>query len=114
MNAEQLNKVVVTALEDLKAIEITQLAVSPLTSVMDYMVICTARSGRHVRALMDSVVEQSKQAGVQPLGVEGHASGEWGLVDLGDVVVHVMLAEVREFYALEKLWDPDANACKVK
>ena len=110
MNAEELESIVVDALEEVKAIDIECLSVSELTSVMDYIIICTGRSNRHVRALVDSVVEHSKKNGVLPLGVEGYQGGEWGLVDLGDIVVHVMLQETRDFYALEKLWDPNAAA----
>src|SRR5882672_5552734 len=88
-----LATLVSTALDDLH-----------LTSVTDTMVVASGRSDRHVRALADTVVEQCAKAGVRPIGVEGQKSGEWVLVDLGDVVVHVMLPRVREFYSLEKLW----------
>ncbi len=110
MNTEELEDLVADALEDVKAIDLVRLAVSDFTSVTDYILVCTGRSNRHVRALVDNVVEKSKKSGVLPLGVEGYQGGEWGLVDLGDVVVHVMLQEVRDFYALEKLWDPNATA----
>jgi ribosome-associated protein len=100
-----LATLVTTALDDLKGQEITVLDVRHLTSVTDTMVVASGRSDRHVRALADTVVEICAKAGVHALGVEGQKSGEWVLVDLGDVVVHVMLPRVREFYNLEKLWD---------
>ena len=81
-----------------------------MTSVTDTMVVASGRSDRHVRALADTVVEECAKAGVRPIGVEGQKSGEWVLVDLGDVVVHVMLPRVREFYNLEKLWDMSDRA----
>ncbi|HEX5048462.1 MAG TPA: ribosome silencing factor [Gammaproteobacteria bacterium] len=101
---------VTTALDDLKGQQITVLDVRHLTSVTDTMVVASGRSDRHVRALADTVVEQCAKAGVRPIGVEGQKSGEWVLVDLGDVVVHVMLPRVREFYNLEKLWDMSGRA----
>lgn len=104
-----LSGLVVDALDELKAQSIKCMDVRHLTSVTDVMVIATGRSDRHVRALADSVVESCKRAGEQPLGVEGQEAGEWVLVDLSDVVVHVMLPRVREFYNLEKLWDIPAR-----
>lgn len=105
-----LATLVTTALDDLKGQQITVLDVRHLTSVTDTMVVASGRSDRHVRALADTVVEQCAKAGVRPIGVEGQKSGEWVLVDLGDVVVHVMLPRVREFYNLEKLWDMSGRA----
>ena len=102
-------QVVAAALDDLKAVDITVLDVGHLTTVTDTMVVASGRSDRHVRAIAGAVVEQSKKAGFRPIGVEGERSGEWVLVDLGDVVVHVMLPRVREFYNLEKLWDMPAR-----
>ncbi|HEX5048401.1 MAG TPA: ribosome silencing factor [Gammaproteobacteria bacterium] len=105
-----LATLVTTALDDLKGQQITVLDVRHLTSVTDTMVVASGRSDRHVRALADTVVEQCAKAGVRAIGVEGQKSGEWVLVDLGDVVVHVMLPRVREFYNLEKLWDMSGRA----
>lgn len=105
-----LATLVTTALDDLKGQQITVLDVRHLTSVTDTMVVASGRSDRHVRALADTVVEKCAEAGVRALGVEGQKSGEWVLVDLGDVVVHVMLPRVREFYSLEKLWDLGGRA----
>ena len=104
-----LSGLVVDALDELKAQSIKCMDVRHVTSVTDVMVIATGRSDRHVRALANSVVESCKRAGEQPLGVEGQEAGEWVLVDLSDVVVHVMLPKVREFYNLEKLWDIPAR-----
>ncbi len=97
--------VVVKALEDLKAQNITVIDVRDLTTVTDSLVIASGTSDRHVKSLAASVVSQTAIAGYQSLGREGERDGEWVLVDLGDVIVHVMLPRVREFYGLEKLWD---------
>ena len=98
-------QVVAHALDDLQALQTTFLDVRHLTTVTDAMAIASGRSDRHVRAIANAVIEQSKRAGYRPIGVEGANAGEWVLVDLGDLVVHVMLPRVREFYNLEKLWD---------
>ena len=98
-------QLVAAALDDLKANDVSVLDVRHLTSVTDTMVVAAGRSDRHVRAIADAVVERCNDAGVKPFGVEGQLAGEWVLVDLGDVVVHVMLPRVRDFYQLEKLWD---------
>jgi ribosome-associated protein len=108
--AKTLSQVVAGALDDLKADAINVLDVRHLTTVTDTMVVASGRSDRHVRAIAGAVVEQCKKAGFRPIGVEGERSGEWVLVDLGDLVVHVMLPRVREFYNLEKLWDLPARA----
>jgi ribosome-associated protein len=105
-----LEQIVAGALDDLKAVDVHTLDVRHLTTVTDTMVVASGRSDRHVRAIAGAVVEQCKKAGFRPLGVEGERSGEWVLVDLADLVVHVMLPRVREFYNLEKLWDMPARA----
>ncbi|GIX37737.1 MAG: ribosomal silencing factor RsfS [Silanimonas sp.] len=102
--ATDLLKLAVGALEEIKAKDLVEIDVRGKTSVCDYLVIASGTSTRHVKSLADEVVKASKQAGFQPLGVEGEREAEWVLVDLGDVVVHVMLPRVREFYALERLW----------
>ena len=104
---ESVRELVEKVLDDLKAEAIVWLDVRHLTSVTDHMVIATGRSNRHVRSVAETLVEQSKERGLPPLGVEGIEGGEWVLIDLADVVVHVMLPKVREFYDLEKLWDLD-------
>lgn len=106
---QSLSQIVGLALDDLKAVDVSVLDVRHLTTVTDTMVIASGRSDRHVRAIAGAVVEQSKKAGFRPLGIEGERSGEWVLVDLADVVVHVMLPRVRDFYNLEKLWDMPAR-----
>ena len=106
---KSLGQIVAGALDDLKADNVHVLDVRHLTTVTDTMVVASGRSDRHVRAIAGAVVEQCKRAGFRPLGVEGERSGEWVLVDLADLVVHVMLPRVREFYNLEKLWDISAR-----
>jgi ribosome-associated protein len=106
---QTITQVVAHALDDLKALETTFLDVRHLTTVTDAMAIASGRSDRHVRAIAHAVVEESKKAGFRPIGVEGANAGEWVLVDLGELVVHVMLPRVREFYNLEKLWDISAR-----
>ena len=93
-----------SAIESLKANDLVEIDVRGKTSVCDYMVVASGTSTRHVKAIADEVVSHAKQLDCQPLGVEGEREAEWVLVDLGDVVVHVMLPRVREFYALERLW----------
>ncbi|MBL7250271.1 ribosome silencing factor [Alloalcanivorax sp. C16-2] len=95
---------VLDALEELKAKNIASLDVRALTSVADDMVIASGTSSRHVKALADNVMEKAKDAGYRPLGTEGERGAEWILVDLGDVIVHLMLPATREFYDLERLW----------
>jgi ribosome-associated protein len=100
-----LAEVVTAALDEMKGQNITVLDVRGVTSVADTIVIASGTSDRHVKSLATRVQERAREAGQRPLGVEGERDGEWVLVDLGDVIVHVMLPRVREFYALEKLWD---------
>lgn len=95
-----------TALDDMKAVNIKVLDVRGLTDIADTMIIASGNSDRHVRSIADRVVQSAKAAGYRPLGVEGARDGEWALVDLHDVIVHVMLPRVREFYGLERLWEP--------
>jgi ribosome-associated protein len=109
-----LVKSVVAALEDMKALNVKVLDVRKVTDVSDCMVVASGNSDRHVRSIADRVVEYAKAGGFRPLGVEGERDGEWVLVDLNDVLVHVMLPRVREFYALEQLWDIPPAAAKVK
>ncbi len=108
MTTEQLCQLVVEALEDLKAKDIKVLDVRGKSSITDVMVVASGTSDRQVKALADSVVMKAKQHNVTPLGVEGEQGSEWIVVDLVDVVVHIMLPQVRDFYNLEKLWDANA------
>ena len=113
MQAEQLKELVVEALDDLKAVNTVTMDVTKLTDVMDYLVIASGTSNRHVKSLADNVCMEANKQGQRALGVEGEDAGEWVLVDFGDVVVHVMLPATRDFYDLERLWaehpKPDAG-----
>ncbi|MDR3444553.1 MULTISPECIES: ribosome silencing factor [Dyella] len=95
---------VLNALDELKAKDIREIDVRGKTSIADLLVVASGTSARHVKSIADEVVKFAKQAGVMPLGVEGEREAEWVLVDLGDVIVHVMLPRIREFYGLERLW----------
>lgn len=106
----QLEKLVLAALADMKAVNVRVMDVRGLTDVADTMIIASGNSDRHVRAIADLVIERAKQAGRRPMGTEGKDDSEWVLVDLQDVLVHVMLPRVREFYALEELWEAPAAA----
>jgi ribosome-associated protein len=104
MDAATLKELVLEALEDLKALNPVILDVTELTDVMDYLVIASGTSNRHVKSLASNVSMEAKKRGMMPLGIEGEGAGEWVLVDFGDVVVHVMLPATRDFYDLERLW----------
>ncbi|KFZ36433.1 ribosome-associated protein [Shewanella mangrovi] len=104
MQSTELKAFVVDKVEDIKAKDIVVLDVREKSNVTDFMVICTGTSNTHLRAIADNLVREAKTAGVEPLGVEGRDSNEWVLVDLGDVIVHVMQDATREQYQLEKLW----------
>ena len=104
MEIDQLSELVINALEDKKGKDIVVLDVRDKTSFTDIMIIVSGTSARHVKSLADNVIEVAKNCGHPPIGVEGEREAEWILVDLGDIVVHTMLPNVREFYALEKLW----------
>ena len=111
---DELLAIVIAALEDVKAVDIRVIDVRNKTSITDRMVIASGTSTRHVKALAENVELKAKQHGYIPLGIEGEQTAEWVLLDLGDVVVHVMLPETRTFYGLEKLWsvggrDSDAD-----
>ena len=102
--ADRLRSLVLAALDDLKARDVREINVRDKSSVTDLMVVASGTSSRHVKSIADEVVRKAKQAGLPPIGVEGQREAEWVLVDLGDIVVHVMLPRTREFYGLERLW----------
>ena len=102
--SKQLNDVILNSLEDLKGKDIVVLDVTDLSDIMDTLIIVSGTSSRHVKSLVDNVVDDAKSHGFRPLGVEGKDGGEWVLVDFGDTVVHAMLPATRDFYDLEKLW----------
>ncbi len=104
MQAEALLKLVEEVLDERKALHVTTLDVRGKTSITDYMVVATGTSTRHARSLCEYVVEKLKENGIQPLGLEGEMGSDWVLLDMGDVVLHVMTGQAREFYQLEKLW----------
>ena len=108
--ASPLQQAVTSALDDMKAVNVRVLDVRALTDIADTMVIASGNSDRHVRSIAERVVEKARAAGFRPLGTEGVRDGEWVLVDLQDVLVHVMLPRVREFYGLERLWDGGEDA----
>ncbi len=108
MQLEDLEKLVLDALEDMKARDVRILDVRQKTSITDIMVIASGTSTTHVKSLAETVAFKAKQAGQQPLGSEGTTDGEWALVDLNEVVVHIMLPKVRDFYQLERLWGEDS------
>lgn len=117
-NRAPLTQIVVDALEEMKAKDIVCIDVEGKTSVTDMLVIASGTSNRHVKSLIDNVAEKAKHNGYRPLGTEGGGGSEWVLLDLGDIVVHVMMPNAREFYDLERLWgnpsvDPQASDSQV-
>jgi len=104
LQAEATRKLALKALEALKAENIVVLDVSEQASFTDYMIFASGSSTRHVSAIAESVVEAAKATHEPAIGIEGEDVGEWVLVDLGDVIVHIMLPDVRLYYELEKLW----------
>ena len=109
MNLTEIQKLAVTTLDDMKAQEITVLDVKGKSSMTDVMIIATGNSTRHVKSIAGNLVKAFKDADNQPLGSEGEENGEWVLVDLNEVVVHVMQRDIRDFYNLEKLWGVEAT-----
>ena len=104
MDSDALKELVVDALDDIKGQEIVALDVKGQTDIADFMVVATGNTPRQVKALVDSVLVKVKATGEPVVGVEGQDTGGWVLVDLADVIVHVMLPQVRDFYDLERLW----------
>ena len=110
MITDELKQLAMNALQDLKAEDITVLDVKDKTSITDWIMVATGSSSRHVKSIANNVIIEAKKAGQPPLGIEGENDGEWVLVDLGDVIVHVMQQQVREYYDLESLWSVDVSA----
>ena len=98
------SRILLSTIDDLKGQDIVAIDVHGKSSITDCMIICTGTSTRHVMSIADHVVQESRAAGMLPLGVEGEAAADWIVVDLGDVMVHVMQEESRRLYELEKLW----------
>ncbi len=109
MQSEELKALAVAALEDAKGHDVRVLDVKEMTDITDFMIIASGTSDRHVRALAERVRDRLREHQIRPLGSEGDEQGEWVLIDLGDVVVHVMHPQAREFYALEKLWSEEVR-----
>lgn len=107
---QQLVDTALAALEDLKAKDVLTIDVRPLTSLTDVMIIASGTSTRHVKSLADNVVKMVKEAGMKPMGMEGERDGDWVLIDLAGVIVHVMQPATRAFYDLERLWTPGASS----
>ncbi|MBX2882194.1 MAG: ribosome silencing factor [Granulosicoccus sp.] len=109
MNSKQVIELAVNALDDMKGVDLIVIDIVGKSSIADAMIVVTGNSQRHVRALAESVRISAKNANHPPLGIEGGDASDWVLVDLGDVIVHVMTQEKRDFYSLEKLWSVDRN-----
>jgi len=111
MQSNELKDLVLEALEDIKGEDIVCLDVTGQTDVADYMIVASGKTNRQVKALANNVAEKAREAGIRPLGVEGLETSEWVLLDLTDVLLHVMLPKAREFYDLERLWSmrPDQH-----
>ena len=109
MTVEELRDLVIKPLEDMNARDISVLDVRGKTSITDLMIVASGTSDRHVKSVAEAVAFKAKQAGEPPLGMEGLNEGEWALVDLNGVVVHVMQPKVRDFYQLERLWKVEAE-----
>lgn len=110
MQTEKLIELVHNALEDMKAKDVVDLDVRERSTVTDYMVVASGTSKRHVGSVAEEVIIKAKEAGIMPLGSEGQGSADWVLVDLGDVVVHVMMPDARSFYDLERLWGVESDS----
>lgn len=110
MKPEQVKALAIEALNDLKVIDLITIDIRGITTLADFMLICTGRSTRHVKSLAESVVKKAKEQRLSYIKTEGEKEGEWIIVDLADVIVHVMLPAARSFYALEDLWETHAHS----
>jgi ribosome-associated protein len=109
LNTDELQQLVISSLEDYKAVDILVVDVSGKNPLTERMVIASGNSTRHVKSMAENLIVSAKAKGNPPLGVEGAGEGEWVLVDLNDVIVHLMLPRTRAFYNLEKLWEASAD-----
>jgi ribosome-associated protein len=109
LSFEQLKNLVTSALEDFKAIDIHEIDVSGQNPLTDLFVVASGNSTRHIKSMAENLIFKAKSAGCPPLGVEGDRDSEWVLVDLNDVIVHLMLPQTRAFYNLEKLWEASSE-----
>ncbi|MFM1565937.1 MAG: ribosome silencing factor [SAR86 cluster bacterium] len=103
----KLRDLVSSSLDELKAVDPVTINVKKLSSFTDYMIIASGTSNRHIQSIGEKVLEDLKVKNIKPLGLEGEGSEEWVLIDVGDVVLHLMSASARAFYDLESLWDPE-------
>ncbi len=106
---QQLHQLVLSTLEELKAVDIKSVDVTGLSPLTDHFVVASGNSTRHVKSMADKLVQAAKAQGVQPLGVEGEREAQWILVDLNDIIVHLMLPQARAFYNIEKLWEASSE-----
>ncbi len=104
MQSQQLLDFVIEKIDDMKGRDVVKLDVQGKSTITDYMVVCSGNSKKHVQSIGENVALEAKNGGFPPIGVEGKSTGEWVLVDLGSVIVHVMQESTRDFYQLEKLW----------
>ena len=109
LNSDDLQQLVIDAMEDFKARDIRDINVEDVAGFTDRMVFASGTSNRHVKSIAQAVVERAKQSGITPLGLEGENVGDWVLIDLGDVVAHIMLPDTRQFYDIERLWSEQAG-----
>lgn len=105
MKIEEIKDHIVNALEDIKGIDIVVLPVGEMTTIADFLIVASGGSNRQVKSLADNVLMKLKQQDVRPLSVEGEREAQWILIDYGDILVHIMMPETRDFYNLEKLWE---------
>jgi len=112
--SEALKSLINQSLQDIKGKDIECIDVRELSDVMDFLIIVTGTSNRHVKSMANNLIEDAKESSIRPIGVEGMDGGEWVLVDYGDVVVHLMQQSAREFYELEKLWSTEPSTRKQK
>ena len=109
VSPSKLRDLVSASLDELKAVDPVTINVKKLSSFTDYMIIATGTSNRHIQSIGEKVLEDLKVKDIKPIGLEGEGSEEWVLIDIGDVVLHLMSAKARTFYDLESLWDPDLS-----